>query len=241
MYCCYSKLPVELYQLPVVLCYNCCRYGHTKTKCRSKPRCFKCGGNHSSDSCTIQETEACCFYCSGHNYVSNRSCPEYIRQKNIKAVMAERCISFEEASKQFRAVSRSYADVSASVPHKLQASQNPNSQLNNSPSTFSYRKTVTFPKKSHAPLSPGYDKQAHQAILKSFSIPSSSNGTALQNTSPPSSKDNTSVSIIELLLSLISSLISKNNLSLPDLVAAQLTQLTNSLSNVSSDLPSVER
>ncbi|CAG9137836.1 unnamed protein product [Plutella xylostella] len=65
VFACYSSLTVELYHFPTIICFNCCRYGHTKTKCRSKPKCFRCGDNHSSDSCSTAESDACCMYCDG--------------------------------------------------------------------------------------------------------------------------------------------------------------------------------
>ncbi|CAH2238588.1 jg23693 [Pararge aegeria aegeria] len=41
IYSYHTSLPVETYYFPSIQCVNCCRFGHTKIQCRSKPRCYK--------------------------------------------------------------------------------------------------------------------------------------------------------------------------------------------------------
>lgn len=48
---CYNSLQVSAHNFPTIQCYLCCRFGHTKDKCRSAPRCFRCGNNHGGDAC----------------------------------------------------------------------------------------------------------------------------------------------------------------------------------------------
>lgn len=62
VYAYYTSLPVEKYLLPTIQCHNCCRFGHTKNICRSKPRCFRCGKDHTGDSC---QAEILCILCEG--------------------------------------------------------------------------------------------------------------------------------------------------------------------------------
>ncbi|XP_030750912.1 uncharacterized protein LOC115878528 [Sitophilus oryzae] len=38
----YCEVRVDVYVSPVIMCFNCMRYGHSKTQCRSKQRCSKC-------------------------------------------------------------------------------------------------------------------------------------------------------------------------------------------------------
>ncbi|KAL4104694.1 hypothetical protein QTP88_019976 [Uroleucon formosanum] len=73
-----------------VQCSNCLRFGHTGRFCRSKPRCSPCSEtNHNLLSCTTATiTDPTCFYCKGSHIASDRSCPEWIRQKKIKKIMA---------------------------------------------------------------------------------------------------------------------------------------------------------
>ncbi|XP_073956346.1 uncharacterized protein [Choristoneura fumiferana] len=84
IFICYNALPVDLYIFPTIQCYNCCRYGHTKTQCRSKPCCYKCGQGHSGSTCDVEEDCVSCFLCTGHHFAISKQCPEFERQKNIK-------------------------------------------------------------------------------------------------------------------------------------------------------------
>ncbi|KAJ1114786.1 hypothetical protein NDU88_003017 [Pleurodeles waltl] len=60
-----------------IMCYNCQRLGHTSTFCHQKPRCVRCGGEHTSNKCTRnRETEpAICANCTGNHPASYRGCP----------------------------------------------------------------------------------------------------------------------------------------------------------------------
>lgn len=111
VFLCYNSLPVELYTFPTIQCFNCCRFGHTKTQCRSAPRCYKCGQSHSADTFHIEEDTASCFLCGGLHFATSKSCQEFERQKLIKAYMAQNCVSYIEALKLHPPPSKSYADV----------------------------------------------------------------------------------------------------------------------------------
>ncbi|CAH2107708.1 unnamed protein product [Euphydryas editha] len=197
IYCCYTALKVEVYKYPTVQCFNCCRFGHTKMQCRSQPRCFKCSQNHSGDSCSVSEGDSYCIFCSGSHFSTYKKCPEFIRQTEIKCVMAEKNIPYEEAAKSFPASYKSYADISKSSPSPSYL--NPSKSVTHP--TTSYKKTVFSKPKSRPILTPGYDKQAHQSILKEFNIPQSENGYVLQ-TDSTSSYDNTDT-ITELVINLL--------------------------------------
>ncbi|KAL0841644.1 hypothetical protein ABMA28_015296 [Loxostege sticticalis] len=77
VFICYNALPVDLYIYPTIQCFNCCRFGHTKTQCRSKPRCFKCGQGHIGNSCPTDEQHASCCLCSGFHFATSKSCQEF--------------------------------------------------------------------------------------------------------------------------------------------------------------------
>ncbi|CAH2108890.1 unnamed protein product [Euphydryas editha] len=102
--------------------------------------------------------------------------------------MAEKNIPYEEAAKSFPASYKLYADISKSSPSPSYPYLNPSKSVTHP--TTSYKKTVYSKPKSRPILTPGYDKQAHQSILKEFSIPQSENGYVLQ-TDSTSSYDNT--------------------------------------------------
>lgn len=100
---------VEPYIQKVLLCYNCYRYGHLGKQCNSAPRCNKCAENHSSQECK-NEGNPKCLHCKGDHYTSNlKSCPEFSRQKQIKAAMSELNISYNDASK--KVPKTSYASI----------------------------------------------------------------------------------------------------------------------------------
>ncbi|XP_063892284.1 uncharacterized protein LOC135117294 [Helicoverpa armigera] len=228
VFCFYNSLPVETYNYPTVQCYACCKYGHTRPNCRSKPRCFRCGGDHLGDGCSVEDPK--CLYCSGSHPANSRHCPEFIRQKNIKASMAKDNISYSEAARIHAPSFRSFADVTASTPitqtiHQILTQEPrsprpppPNYISHSQPSTSSsYKKTILTRPKPHPSLQPGYDRRAHQDIINSFSFSPSPNGCALLD-SPPSEKDH--VQTIQSIIRLLSSLLV--NFPLPDHVATNL-------------------
>jgi hypothetical protein len=90
IFACYNSFQVDLYTYPTTQCYQCCRFGHTKNTCRSVPRCFRCGGNHSGDKCEDDSDIAKCVNCKGEtgHFATSKSCPEYTRQCKIKKTMA---------------------------------------------------------------------------------------------------------------------------------------------------------
>lgn len=238
----YTSLSVEVYQYPTIQCHTCCRYGHTKAQCRSKPRCFRCCKEHSGDDCEVTQDQATCLHCSGHHYATSKSCPELNRQRSIKAVMSQSSISYEEAASQFPQVYRLYAEVaSESFSHSspLQATQNrPTSRVSQSQPSRSYVKNVYATPRPRAPLGKSYDMATHRDIV---SNPASTvpNGCALDQPLEASPGEN----MLETLLTLIINIILSNpQLSLPSNVASKLTQLV-ALSgfNGSSGPPSVEQ
>lgn len=178
IFCCYSALTVEPYRYPTIQCYNCCRFGHTKQQCRSKPRCLKCGQGHPSEGCCTTEEQSFCILCSGNHFATSRTCPELGRQKSIKIVMSEKFVSYAEASKLYPKVTRSYADVTKyqtlKPPHHLSSTQATSPTLRQS-----HKKTVYLMPKTRAPINPGYDKQTYNRLISDPTFYSSNNGCAL--------------------------------------------------------------
>lgn len=193
LYLYYNKINIQVYKYPTIQCYSCCRFGHMKSNCRSKPRCFKCGQNHNGDSCGLDEAEASCLMCSGNHFATNRKCPEYNRQQNIKSLMSERSISYMEANKlEPRILNKSFAEATSS--------------------NASYKKTVfAKPKIFKKNNNKGYDESYHKNLLKEFQIPSPENGCALPNNSEDKSLD----SFIKPFISILLGLLNKNS---PDYV-----------------------
>lgn len=220
VFCCYLALEVSKYVYPSIQCFNCCRYGHTKTQCRAKPRCYKCGSeDHNGNSCEINKEEAVCTLCRGNHFASSKNCPEFERQSTIKSLMSEKVISFTEASQTVPRINTkvSYANVV----------------------TQSYKKTIHKPVRPRAPLSQSYDRHAHSLITQDYSSPSSSskNGCAL-GTSQPDSTPEIITTIINTLISLLTSIMSSKS-TLPDHVMNKLN-LINQIVSDGCNNPSME-
>lgn len=228
----HTSLPVEAYQYPTIQCLNCCRFGHIKAQCRSKPRCFKCAQPHTGDSCDVLESGSTCLYCSGQHFASSKICPEQGRQRSIKLLMSQEGISYEDASNQCPKVRRSYADVTQEMFSTPSSNYLPRStpEPNHSTSspTVSHKKTIFVPARRSAPLGKSYDRQAHQNIISD--VPSSlPNGCALANSQAEVPQENNG--LLELLLTLIINLLSQNKTNLPSNVAQQLMQVIALTSN----------
>lgn len=91
------NFPVEAYRYPVILCTACLRYGHTATLCKSTSRkCRRCGESHETTDC--DSDLQFCIYCKTNEHSSvSKLCPHFLKQKRIKAIMAEQNLSFKEA------------------------------------------------------------------------------------------------------------------------------------------------
>jgi len=219
VFCCYNSLPVNVYYFPTIQCFACCKYGHTKTQCRSKPCCYRCGDEHLGDGCTVEDLK--CFYCSGPHNAISKLCPEFVRQKNIKVIMAENNISYAEASKTLPPIFKSYAEVTTSnsppsQPTHTIASQK--SQLVTTPHS-SYRKTIINKQKTRTPLPTGYDRRSHNEIINSYSFSPSVNGCALNSSD---SHYNDPLTDTETLVILLTKILTKINI--PDHVADNIIQ-----------------
>lgn len=205
VFMCYNSMPVDLYIFPTIQCFNCCRYGHIKAQCRSSPKCYKCGQEHSGDNCSVDEDSVFCCMCSGSHFAINRKCPEFARQKSIKESMAKNCISYIEAVKLHPPITKLYTDALTSVNrvNTLHSSfENSVVSNSNNPKTTSYRKTV-FRKPQTPPRSviKGYNKSDHASLIKEYDIPLPSVGGGYNLNSISES-----TSLKQLILTLLNSL-----------------------------------
>lgn len=101
--------PVEPWVHPVVKCFSCLRFGHVASQCKGKSRCSRCGAEgHSFENCLAESF--LCIHCSSDNHHANsRKCPAFVRQQNIKKIMAVENVSFKEA--EYIADNPSYAKI----------------------------------------------------------------------------------------------------------------------------------
>lgn len=213
IFMCYNALPVEIYIFPTIQCYKCCRYGHTKVQCRSKtPICYNCGGQHAGVSCDRSDEDPLfCVMCKveGSHSAIDKSCPEFVRQTEIKLKMAQSCMSYAEASKCFPSVKPSYADaLSSTIPEVPKPAYVPTtmSASHNNFTNSSYKKTVFLKPRSPPKHQYGYDRVAHKYLLKDFQVSEPKNGCALVD----KSKEEENSDVLEMILALLSTLINSN-------------------------------
>ncbi|KAJ0169488.1 hypothetical protein K1T71_015075 [Dendrolimus kikuchii] len=241
IYCCYTSLLIDPYVLPTIQCFSCCRFGHVKDKCRSKPRCFKCGQMHTGNSCSITPDNAYCCLCTGQHFATDKSCPEFHRQKCIKKKMSDDNVSYSEAATLFPPCARSFSDITRTMfssaqtftPHII--TSRPSKDLTSptsprSPQSTSYRRTVYSSPKPRAPLATGYDRFAHQALINHYNPPPPQNGAAfLNNQNNGDGNDN----LLDGLLTMLINIISKfDDHQAPSNVASKLTQLFNIINKI---------
>lgn len=167
-------MQVEPYVIPVLQCFACLLYGHTKNQCRAKKvRCHTCSGTHKIEEGCSREVR--CLHCRvGDHKSTSRACPEYNRQKQIRELMCCENISFYDANlklpkagkqkmfvfdeNNFPALKERKVDSVPSVQYKT--------------STGAIKRTYAsrsqpIPKKirENPSNSSGYDREAHKACL----------------------------------------------------------------------------
>ncbi|GFT92371.1 putative RNA-directed DNA polymerase from transposon X-element [Trichonephila clavipes] len=76
-------------------CFQCQRFGHSKTTCRGKPTCARCGEvGHDSGECNSQEK---CINCKGDHPSYSRSCNTWKLEKEIITVKIKNRLTYPEA------------------------------------------------------------------------------------------------------------------------------------------------
>lgn len=201
VFCYYTSLPVSLYELPVIQCRNCCRFGHVAKQCRSSPRCHRCSQPHRGDQCQITEENTTCVLCSGRHMATYGKCPEHDRQRKIKQAMSENFISYTEASVRFPKTRSPYVELAKSIAPPRTVSTTPVIPQ----SRTSYIKTTYNTVRPRIHSAPAYNIQTHHNIV---STPQSSqpNGCALQNESTLSpTQDNSMVLLTRFLQNTVTS------------------------------------
>ncbi|KAJ8919750.1 hypothetical protein NQ315_006279 [Exocentrus adspersus] len=233
---------VEPYIMPVVMCFNCLRYGHTKNQCRGKTRCMNCSTIHEMPC----QNAIKCFHCEGGHISINKNCPEYQRQRRIKEIMSLDNISYYDAqnlvpkssnvaynpplfkSSEFPALSTN--DTAVIPVHQRRYNMFSQGQ---SPKTLSYSTaTQKIPPKKRKVSTPQttYDKEQHEKCLFSPNgrMGIQAIGNPLETPSPQ--REETETISMDDILQLLGQLTRDNR----DLVLAFLTNSNNHYHNVST-------
>ncbi|GFR15948.1 uncharacterized protein TNCT_177291 [Trichonephila clavata] len=91
----YLRCSVRPYIPNPLRCFQCQRFGHSKTTCRGKPTCARCSEvGHDSAECTGQEK---CINCKGDHPSYSRSCKTWTLEKEIISVKIKNKLTYPEA------------------------------------------------------------------------------------------------------------------------------------------------
>ncbi|XP_045506328.1 uncharacterized protein LOC123702613 [Colias croceus] len=88
------KINVDPYVFPVTQCSKCWRFGHVLRACPNKKTvCPKCGKNHGN----CETTAFRCVNCTRNHISMDRSCGVFLKEKRLRAIMAEFNCSYRKA------------------------------------------------------------------------------------------------------------------------------------------------
>ena len=77
----YLELDVRPFVPNPMRCFGCHRYGHTKTHCRRKAACPRCGKeDHLEENCSSTPR---CLNCQGEHPAYSKDCPKWKEEKAI--------------------------------------------------------------------------------------------------------------------------------------------------------------
>ena len=68
----------------IVQCFNCNRFGHRASSCKSQRRCYNCGSEDCADSNCTKTSK--CSNCEGQHKVSSSNCPVFKKLKNQRQI-----------------------------------------------------------------------------------------------------------------------------------------------------------
>lgn len=102
----YENCKIELYIPNPLRCFKCLKFGHTKTKCTATNEiCMNCGDNvHTTN--IDPNTKRClneskCINCHGNHSSMSKTCPMFIKEKEIVLIKTRENISYIDARKKF--------------------------------------------------------------------------------------------------------------------------------------------
>lgn len=113
----FMNVPVEAFVPNPMRCFNCQKFGHTKNFCKRKLVCARCScEDHDDKTC---DKPARCVNCGGNHSAFAKTCPNWLKEKNIQKIKQEKNIPYPEArmiAERQNAVSVSYAGAVRGTP-----------------------------------------------------------------------------------------------------------------------------
>ena len=191
-------------------CFKCLRYNHTAIQCRSQARCPKCGNDHKQEDCVSSVEAAKCIHCGGKHLATDRSCPAYQKQKQIKKIMAFENLSYREAARfhqnRFASKAFSFAEVAAENSTVLQTNPptvngSSNSGLNPHKGTKFVERHWNKDPKNHFPVVKPYQMTTEYGnVLRAAENLRNSNGSGGGSGFPSELKEARAIAAIRDLL-----------------------------------------
>ncbi|GBM76580.1 hypothetical protein AVEN_254407-1 [Araneus ventricosus] len=115
----YIRLSVRLYIPNPLRCFQCQRFGHSKSSCRGTLTCARCAEvGHDSTTCTAKEK---CINCKGDHTSFSRDCFAWKQEKEIISTKIKHQISYAEARKIVKSKSPAAGNSYASAVKKISA------------------------------------------------------------------------------------------------------------------------
>ncbi|XP_055585801.1 uncharacterized protein LOC129738584 isoform X2 [Uranotaenia lowii] len=101
---------VQPYIRKPIICFKCLRYNHLSKNCKEKKeKCMNCATEHSQENlCNILK----CMYCFNANHkTTDKVCPRWKKENDIQAIMAKKCLTYQEAKQYFEIPTENFFDV----------------------------------------------------------------------------------------------------------------------------------
>lgn len=208
------SLPVAVYISPVTQCYSCLLYGHTKKNCKGQEKCFNCGEKNAQNHKTMDNgndkpeytCETKCHFCKEAHKSSYKKCPEYLRQMDIKKLMAYENMTFHDASSACKKTYQTRDDFffnpsefpqinPSHKPHNenvITPNQRRTAHFNNNSKKRTFSQTViNEPTRKRVIHQSGYDKKAHNDSLNfpNGRTQNANSSTSISNSMPSASRN----------------------------------------------------
>ncbi|GBM59057.1 hypothetical protein AVEN_48519-1 [Araneus ventricosus] len=137
----YIRLSVKVYIPNPLRCFQCQRFGHSKSSCRGTLTCARCAEvGHDSTTCTAKEK---CINCKGDHTSFSRDCFAWKQEKEIISTKIKLQISYAEARKIVKSKSPTAGNSYASAVKKISATVSTQWDLADIPSGTNFKPSAS--------------------------------------------------------------------------------------------------
>ncbi|GBN23203.1 hypothetical protein AVEN_41293-1 [Araneus ventricosus] len=173
----YMRLSVRAYIPNPLRCFQCQRFGHSKTSCRGTLTCARCAEvGHDSSRCTAAEK---CVNCKDAHTSFSRNCSAWKLEKEIITTKIKKQISYPEARKLVKSMTptpgNSYVSVAKKSSSAPSADRNKDASVvsNSKPSESLTRESppmTNLPIPSTPPVAPVSEEALVSSDLTDFTL-----------------------------------------------------------------------